>query len=359
MSTKKTLKDLTPEIKAKIPEYIERYTRGVFDGKRYDEFRKEDAEELIYFNYEKCNFKKPVVMVAENPLEAQHMFNHIVANSDYWLPRLYRQYMELNGMTEPEKGMPIVDDPNATNDKPGKNTYNYDYLFTCNVYSNNYFGWYKFIKDEFKIEAEIGADLDKFTELYMKSGVYSAIFSELLCVVSKYPKKVYRNDQFRLHNTRGVAVEWGYTEEKTQFWCYYINGRNIPKAVFEKALAGDVTKDDFMNEKNDEIKGAINEILGQEKMLKMLGAKIVNAGTFTHGNGEIEEVKLYKTTERFPELDNQPLAWVEFACPSTGSRYLIDVEPKYNDAREAAIATSPFFQNGINSVDDYKWDERA
>lgn len=28
----KTLKDFTPEIKAKIPEYIKKYTNGIFDG---------------------------------------------------------------------------------------------------------------------------------------------------------------------------------------------------------------------------------------------------------------------------------------------------------------------------------------
>ena len=76
----KTLKDFTPEIQAKIPKYIEKYTRGVFDGGRYRDFKFENAEELIHFNYERCGYKKPVVLMAENPYEAQIMFNYLKSN---------------------------------------------------------------------------------------------------------------------------------------------------------------------------------------------------------------------------------------------------------------------------------------
>lgn len=72
----KTLKDFTPEIQAKIPEYIERYTKGVFDGVRYNSFVKGNAEALINWNYEKCGYKKPDVLVAENLYESQLFFNY-------------------------------------------------------------------------------------------------------------------------------------------------------------------------------------------------------------------------------------------------------------------------------------------
>ena len=40
----KTLKDFTPEIKTKIPEYINNALTGVFDGERYNNFSFENSE---------------------------------------------------------------------------------------------------------------------------------------------------------------------------------------------------------------------------------------------------------------------------------------------------------------------------
>ncbi len=71
----KTLEDFTPEIQAKIPEYLDRAFRGVFDGGRYRDFKYNDARDAVYLQYDKCNYKRPLVMVGENPYEAQMMFN--------------------------------------------------------------------------------------------------------------------------------------------------------------------------------------------------------------------------------------------------------------------------------------------
>jgi hypothetical protein len=233
--------------------------------------------------------------------------------------------------------------------------YNDAYLFTANIYSNVYAAFYKFINDEFKIDAQIGVMLNSWNDLYQKSGVYSAIFSELICVVCKYPKRIYVDEEKRMHNPKGYAVEWGYSTDLTKFECYYIHGRNVPKEVFEKCMSGKITKKDFIGESNEEIKAAIYEILGQEKIMQMLGASEIDKGTFVHANGEIEEVVLYKTKEKFPEIDNNPLAWVKFTCPSTGTHYLIDVPPHFTDAKKAAISTSPLFE----SEEEYKFDFRS
>lgn len=47
----KTLNDFSPEIQAKIQEYIKQYTKGVFDGQRYNDFKYHDAMALIDWNY--------------------------------------------------------------------------------------------------------------------------------------------------------------------------------------------------------------------------------------------------------------------------------------------------------------------
>jgi len=385
----KTIKDFTPEIQAKIPRYIDAALAGIFDGKRYNAFKLADAQAAVWHTYEFCGYKKPVVIVAENPLESQIILNYL-RETKHFHDILYAIYCVQNGMElkvadgkKPTKKFKDVkiDDGQLRGQLDGQLygqlrgqlrgqldgqldnkklcVYNNDYLTTLNVWSNGYFAYYKFIRDEFGIETTGGATkLDNFYEHYIKSNIYSAVFSELVCVVSKYPKKIHRNDNKDLHNTSGVAVEWGEGTDLTKFNCYYINGRNIPAKEYEKALSGSVTKDEFIKQENEDIKAAWFEIMGQERVMNLLQAKMINKGTFVHADGSIEQVQLYKTKEKFPEAGNQPLAWVKFICPSTGTAYLIDVEPHHTDARVAAMSTSPFYGEEINDVDDYKFASR-
>src|SRR5690606_18317510 len=75
----KTLKDITPVVQAKTPEYIKNALAGVFDGGRYKSFDIEKAKKAVWLNYERCGYKKPVVLVAGNPYEAQIIMNYLSA----------------------------------------------------------------------------------------------------------------------------------------------------------------------------------------------------------------------------------------------------------------------------------------
>jgi len=229
------------------------------------------------------------------------------------------------------------------------------YLFTANIWSNAYAAWFKFMKDEFNIKCEIGVTLDSWNDLYLNSGVYSAIFSELVCVVTKYPKKIHVDELKRLHNVSGPACQWGHSTEETKFDGYYIHGRKIEQKLFDSCVEGKITGKDFLRFQNEEDRAAAYEILGEEKVMALLNAKEIDRGMFAHANGEMEEIILYKTKETFTELDNEPLAWVRFTCPSTGTNYLIAVPPKYKTAKEAALSTSPLF----NSLEEYSFTDRA
>ena len=74
----KTMADLTPEILAKIPSYIERATEGVFDGGRYERFEYDKAKAAVDWNYKQCGFEPPKVIVAENPVEQIIMYNFLM-----------------------------------------------------------------------------------------------------------------------------------------------------------------------------------------------------------------------------------------------------------------------------------------
>ena len=322
-----TIEQFTPEIKAKIPQYIERALEGVFDGGRFKNFNYDIAKKAVDHIYKLCNYDAPEVIVAENPSEAH---------------KIYYDLLDAEGVEYKRRSHVDM------------------YLFALNVYSDSYYTYYKFIKDEFKIETTgIVNDLDYLYDLQKNSGVYSAIFLHDVCIVSKYPMKIYRDDENRLHKTDGVAVEWNASSEETKWDCYFIHGRNVPKDFYLKVLNGNYTKEDFFAETNEELKAAAYEILGQERFLTMMEAKMIDDGTFVHANGELETVELYKTDFTLPETDDNPLMWVKFICPSTGSSYFIDVEPIYSSAVDAAISTSPFYGAGIDSPDDYKFDQRT
>ena len=180
----------------------------------------------------------------------------------------------------------------------------------------------------------------------LKSGVFNAYEFENFVFAIQPPIYVERNSQGRLHSTSTAAVKF---RDGSSY--YFINGRPIPEWVVEKKDS--IIKDQFLQEKNSDIKGAIYEVLGSEGIINLLGAEITDTKTIHHANGDVETVELLKTKDTFPELDDDPLAWVKMTCPSTGTNYLIGVEPKYNDAIEAIASLSPF------TKDEYSFNFRS
>jgi hypothetical protein len=186
------------------------------------------------------------------------------------------------------------------------------------------------------LKLTIEDEFEKCFKLQKESGIYSAIFSEAVCIISKYPKKIYRDERFRLHNTKESSIDWGYSSEQTKFNCYYIHGRNIPETVFTSPII----KEKFINETNEEIRGAYYEILGEDKVFELLGAEAIDKQIIIHQNGDIEPIILYKTKENL--VNNQPLAWVKYVCPSTQAPFLISCSPEHINAKEAAVSQSIF-----------------
>ena len=169
----------------------------------------------------------------------------------------------------------------------------------------------------------------------LKSRVFNAYEFDNCVFAIQPPIYVELNSQGRLHSTSTAAVKF---RDGSSY--YFINGRPIPKWVVENKDS--IIKDQFLQEKNLDIKGAIYEVLGAEGIINLLGAEITDTNTIHHANGDIETVELLKTKETFPELGDDPMAWVKMTCPSTGTNYLVGVDPQYNDAIEAIASLSPF-----------------
>jgi len=206
--------------------------------------------------------------------------------------------------------------------------------------------WYKFIKDEFNINSEIGIKLDSLSELYENSNIYSAIFSELVCVVSKYPKHIYVNIEKNLHNTTSSSIEWGCLTDLTKWENLFVNGRNVPSNLFNKVINNKFTFNEFKKLNNEDEKACvltmIKENKGNEGLMDFLNAICIDSKTIKHENSYEEIIELYQTKEKFDILQNskgefnQPYAWIKMTCPSTKSTYLIDTCPTFTDVVECA-----------------------
>jgi hypothetical protein len=188
-------------------------------------------------------------------------------------------------------------------------------------------------------------DFNNF-KLLLNSKIYDFVAFPSIVFVSACPVKVHQETNKRLHNPNGPSVKFsdGYK-------VYAIHGRILPSWIWEKKET--ITKEMFINEKNSEIRAAMYSILGEKRIMEILGAEEIDKQLIQHKNDEVEIVKLYQTIEVFPEANKQPLAWVKFTCPSTGTEYLIACEPHYTNAKEAAASLSIF------KTEEYVFDYRT
>ncbi len=351
MSEKKMIESLTPEQEAMIQVYVDKYTKAVNSCGYRDVYKRDSVTKLMEWTYEYSGYKRPVVILAENPYEA-HMINQA----------LYRIYdvdpKAIDDCYECEDGdkretlyQQLLEKVKREMRTTSDGNYADNYVFTADVFTNVLLAWWGYMIEVLGLESEVNEIFLHWRSLYENAGVYNAICNDKVCITSNYPLEIHRNETGELHRTDGQAVIWSGMD----FKCYFINGRNIDEEKYEMALRGEVTREIYQGETNEDIRAAWYEILGQEKMLEILEAELIDTGVFVHNTGETEEVKLYKTKGTYPETGDNPYAWVRFVCPSTGTNYLIDVDPRYSTAVEAAVSTCPFDIN----PEDYKFDGRA
>jgi hypothetical protein len=257
------------------------------------------------------------------------------------LSQLYSQlYSQLNGQLHNQLDSQL--------DSQLLSLYNYEThntcLFTLNVYSDAYYSWFKFIKEEFNLPLTIEEDFEECFRLQRESGIYSAIFSAAVCVVCKYPKKVNRNNNHDLHSTQEPAVIWGQQFADSNM--YFINNRNIPAEIFEKTINKEITFEEFISIENEDVKAGvitiIKENFGNDELMKFLDAEVIDTHTFHHTSGYNETQRLWRTRSKLDFLadDNNNrgnyMSWYEITCPSTGTVYMLDTRPDFTTVDQCA-----------------------
>lgn len=336
----KTLDDLTPEILAKIPAYKERCTKDLYSGVEAANFNKKRSTEYVEKVYEIAGYSKPVVVFAEDPLHYKERFLKL---KNQEVENLVKEYY--NEKNKEDVDQQKVDELDAKLEAVLNSDIEVDesinvvsqYLFLCSSYHRVYLTWYKFIQDEFNIEHKNKETLDYLYE-NANNNILRCYFTEEYVLVLKMPKRIRRNDN-GFHSTTKAAIEWD------NYKMYYVNGRKLPEDLFLKTLNKELTFKEFTKLDNEDIKAnvitMIRENDGNEGLMKFLDAQVVSEREIAHSSGHVEVAKLWKTKEKFEflaDIDgnmNQPYAWLELTCPTSGSIYLIDTSAHFTDALDA------------------------
>lgn len=294
---------LTDEDRLMIPEVREKWIKNI-TAIRLD---KEKAVKAVEWLYKLINLPMPEVVFATSPYAAVHKSHELRLKLD----------------------------PTA------KLT---DYAFLNNANISDY-GWVAFYDLLERSGISTPAVFAEYKSIYLPAGIYDAIAYDTVIIICDKPTEIYFDDLNRLHSSTGPAVAWadGYRQ-------FYVHGREMPKEIFEAPI----TREQFINETNMDVKGGMYEVLGQEGVMKLLDAKVVDSANVVHADGSIEEIELLKTMETFAEIDNQPFAWVKQVCPTTGTIYLAGCEPHHTSAIEAKKSIDGFF-----AEEEYLYDARA
>lgn len=274
-------------------------TKFVTKFLRYEKINRQAAVQSIEFIYSLIKRPLPKIYEVGNPLAAQQLANKLKGTS--------------------------------------KKFYQFGSFLTA--YWASFYAYYETWVD-FNIITE-----DKFPKYFklrkfIESNIFLTIEFEKAIIVVEKPMICLKN-QIGMHCTTGMAIKWrdGYGQ-------YYVNGRCVKSGLFNKVISGAFTFADFKALSNEDEKAAVLTIIrenkGSEGLMKFLNAILVDEKVLEHTNGYSETLNLFRTKEKFDIVQNsrgernQPYAWIGMQCPSTGSSYLIDTCPTFNDVIECA-----------------------
>jgi hypothetical protein len=156
---------------------------------------------------------------------------------------------------------------------------------------------------------------------FVRSGAFAVYMYENCVFAIQPPVNISMDESGRLHSLEDKAVKF---KDGTSH--YFVHGENVPSSIFEKKDS--ITANDFLTERDKRIQGIIYEILGDEKMMDLLGAGIVDRSEIRHRNGSVEYLKLIK------EINNNR-AWLQVTSSTDPIIYFLEINSKYDNAVRA------------------------
>ncbi len=310
------IKSLSAEQEADLDVHRDMWLDKFFNYEFYKGHSEEKTQTAMKKLYAFCGLAEPKVILLDSPMACQLEINRLLGNTT-----------------------PVYE----------------PFSVYINAEDMPWLAFYDYFMKHFDFLDSFRSDFNLIKECVEHS--YAQIQMDEVCLVSKYPKRIERNSNNDLHCTTSYAIEFadGYGQ-------HYVNGRFIEEEIFNECNSLVNAKIVFYQNSNEDIKAAIITIIkdrfGNEGLLEMLDAVIVDEKTITHENAYSETLRIYKTKTKYPFLQNskgeldQPYAWIEFTCPSTNSVYLIDTCPTFTDAIKCAKWHRP---SVIPLSIDYTW----
>lgn len=343
----KTIIDLTPEIKANIQIYKDKAVNDLYNGTENKNWNRKDTVEYIEYVYKLGKQEhKPIVVIANNPLEYRQYYNLIFndkINDKYvklinymWCVKNNKKvfdaafYKELQTSTNSEVNAELSSEIDKVP--------NHHWLFLTSEYSRIYLMWYKFLQDEFKLDNKKSEELNWLYEKVNSANIAKSYLCEKVVLILRMPEKINRvNNNFHCQTDAAII----YKNQKL----YYIYGVKITEEILTALNNKTYTFKDFSLEKNEEIKSAIlnffEENYGGEYVFRFLSEYLKEIDTYVHKK---EEKYLENTTQSQNigvytlfkgNINDIDIAYVRCFCPSTDRMFFLGVNNEIDNAKDA------------------------
>jgi hypothetical protein len=135
------------------------------------------------------------------------------------------------------------------------------------------YAWLAFYDFFHRIGVITGEKFIKYAR--MNRGIFSTLQYENVCLVSRLPTVIRRDERGRLHSTDGSAIEFadGYGQ-------WFVHGVAITEEMFARAFIDkQMTAQEIMTEKNVEVRAALIAELMSSEVLTAMGAMLIGEET--------------------------------------------------------------------------------
>lgn len=206
------------------------------------------------------------------------------------------------------------------NELTGESQDTYHYPFHYGISELSWIEFYRILDknvEEIKFDGTLLSDLDTFRSLVLASG-WTYTF-ETFVVVCEHPVHAHFNDEFRLNKVNGKAIEYS-----DGYGVYAFDGVRVPEK-FGGTDPESWDPKEVISEPNAEVRRALIQVLGYEKIISSLGAETLDTW---------REYSLVKVSSIID--DEEDFVLLKMTCPSTEHVHVLRVPPTSTSARGAA-----------------------
>lgn len=236
----KKIEQMTADQESQIPVYLKKYLNF---GTEIKKTNREKVTKDIKEYYRLNNLTEPTVIFTESPYKA-NLFINLLKEHTFYLEDDIQQKLESLYI----------------GNLPVKNKFEYTSTWFWGCFDNYIIGYYRFIEEvlEVKLNDITQQKFDLFDNISQELSFWYPY--ENICIVSERHTMLNRDEQGRLHNLNGAAIQFA------DGWSVYaVHGVIVPEFVIlekEKITAKLIDK-----ESNIEVRRIMLNIFGPEKYL--------------------------------------------------------------------------------------------